>query len=268
MTAWPEVPLGELLTAATRQERVDPLKEYRLLGVRLDGAGPFLRETKTGSRMSATTLYKVEAGDFIYSRLFAWRGAFGLITTELDGCYVSGEFPTFRAIPNRLDLKFLRYWFRLRTTLDVVLADCTGSTPLTRNRFKEEFFRLLAIPLPPLPEQRRIVARIEELAAKVMQTETCRRDSVDAASVVVDAVRAQEFEAFSKNGSVPLEQVAVLERGKFSHRPRNEPRFFGGAHPWIQIGEIEASNKYIRSWTQTLNDDGLAISRSSARAHC
>jgi type I restriction enzyme S subunit len=176
--AWPSVPLGELLCAATRRERVDPLKEYRLLGVRLDGEGPFLRETKTGSQISATTLYKVEAGDFIYSRLFAWRGAFGLIPPELDGCYVSGEFPTFRAVPNRLDLKLLRYWFRLRSTLDVVLADCTGSTPLTRNRFKEEFFLRLKIPLPSLPEQRRIVARIEELAGKVEETINLRHQSI------------------------------------------------------------------------------------------
>src|ERR1017187_5105723 len=47
--------------------------------------------------------------------------------------------------------------------------------------------------------------------------------------------------------------------------PRNEPRFFGGVHPWIQIGEIESSNKYIRAWTQTLNDDGLKISKKFPR---
>lgn len=58
-----------------------------------------------------------------------------------------------------------------------------------------------------------------------------------------------------------LKDLAVLERGKFSHRPRNDPRFFEGNHPWIQISEIESSGKYIRRWTQTLNDDGLNISK-------
>jgi type I restriction enzyme, S subunit len=37
--------------------------------------------------------------------------------------------------------------------------------------------------------------------------------------------------------------------------------FFGGEHPWIQIAEIEASDKYIRRWTETLNNAGLAVSR-------
>jgi type I restriction enzyme S subunit len=52
-----------------------------------------------------------------------------------------------------------------------------------------------------------------------------------------------------------------LQRGRFSHRPRNDPRFFGGSHPWIQIGEIESAGKHITDYTETLNDEGLAISR-------
>ena len=58
-----------------------------------------------------------------------------------------------------------------------------------------------------------------------------------------------------------LSSIAELQRGRFSHRPRNEPRFFGGSHPWIQIGEIESAGKYITDYTETLNDEGLAISR-------
>lgn len=178
MNSWPQVPLGEVLVANERAERVQPLREYRLLGVRLDGQGPFLRETKFGSQVSASTFHRVEAGDFIYSRLFAWRGAFGVIPQEMDGCHVSGEFPTFRPISCKADVEFVRLWFRLGDTLDRVLADCTGSTPLTRNRFKEEFFLRLRIPLPSLPEQRRIVSRIEELAAKVEEAVSLRHQSI------------------------------------------------------------------------------------------
>ena len=37
--------------------------------------------------------------------------------------------------------------------------------------------------------------------------------------------------------------------------------FFGGDHPWIQIAEIEASEKYSKKWRETLNNEGLASSR-------
>src|SRR3989442_3315110 len=149
---WPRIALAQLLRNRSEGETVNPFKEYRLLGVRLDNAGPYLRETKLGTELSASTVYKVRAGDFIYSRLFASRGAFGVVDSEFDGCYVSGEFPTFRADPNRLDPNFLRLWFLLPSTLHSVVAKCTGSTPLTRNRFKEEFFLALDVPLPPVSD--------------------------------------------------------------------------------------------------------------------
>ena len=72
---------------------------------------------------------------------------------------------------------------------------------------------------------------------------------------------ARIFKKLLGSETRPLADAVTLERGKFSHRPRNDPRFFGGDHPWIQIAEIEASNKYIRDWHEALNDDGLAISK-------
>jgi type I restriction enzyme S subunit len=174
-TQWPTVQLGEVLTPVSREETVDAARAYPLLGVRLDGRGPFLRETVSGTETAAKHFSRVAKGDFIYSRLFAWRGAFGVIPEELDGAYVSDEFPTFAATPDCLDSEFLRYWFRLPSTLARVTADCTGSTPLTRNRFKEHFFLALEIPLPPLAEQQRIVARIEELAALIAQARALRQ---------------------------------------------------------------------------------------------
>jgi type I restriction enzyme S subunit len=59
----------------------------------------------------------------------------------------------------------------------------------------------------------------------------------------------------------PLKQLSAIQRGRFSHRPRNEPRFFGGPYPFIQTADIVASRGYIRSHSQTLNDEGRRISR-------
>jgi type I restriction enzyme S subunit len=182
---WPTVKLGNVLTPSSREEAVDATKEYRLLGVRLEGRGPFLREVVSGTQTSATKLFRVEKGDFIYSRLFACRGAFGVISEELDGCYVSSEFPMFLPVPGMVDFDFLRYWFQLPTVIALVDEDCSGSTPLTRNRFKEQFFLALEIPLPPLAEQRRIVARIEELAAKIEEARELRQQAQGEAEVLL-----------------------------------------------------------------------------------
>jgi type I restriction enzyme S subunit len=225
--AWPKVPLAELLTPVSRSETVDALKEYRLLGIRLDGKGPFLRETLAGSSSSATKLFRVADGDFIYSRLFACRGAFGVIGAELDGCYVSSEFPTFRPVADRLDVKFLRLWFRLPTVIAAVDADCSGSTPLTRNRFKENFFLGLKIPLPPLEEQQQMVARIEELAAQIHEARTLRHQAAEEGEALLGRATSRllddggwtikplgEILAGSpRNGLAPRQQVEAGGRG-------------------------------------------------------
>ncbi len=213
---WPKVRLGEVLKPVSRAEPVDISKEYKLIGVRLDGKGAFLREVVNGAATSAKTLYRVATGDFIYSRLFAWRGAFDVIKSDLNGCYVSGEFPTFIPFEKKLDPYFLCYWFRLPKTLDRVNQDCSSSTPLTRNRFKEQFFLELEIPLPPLAEQWRIVARIEELAGQISKARERYRE-VDAeiqAMLFATYKRIVETDVFA-----PMSSVAPLTR-----RPINVDR--------------------------------------------
>lgn len=196
---WPLVPLGNLMRSIARETIVEPTLSYRLLGVRLDGHGPFLRETVLGTESSATRLNQVKTGDFIYSRLFAWRGAFGIIDETLDGCYVSNEFPTFEADRARLDSRFLLYWFQLPSVLRRVEADCTGSTPLTRNRYKEQFFLSLQVPLPPLQEQQRIVTGIESISGRIAEARRLRREvNNDSRSLLVAMAHRADLDDKSK----------------------------------------------------------------------
>jgi type I restriction enzyme S subunit len=61
-----------------------------------------------------------------------------------------------------------------------------------------------------------------------------------------------------------LADIAKIERGKFTHRPRNDPAFYGGRIPFIQTGDITKAalqDGRIRTYSQTLNEKGLAVSR-------
>lgn len=62
-----------------------------------------------------------------------------------------------------------------------------------------------------------------------------------------------------------LDEIAKLERGKFSARPRNDPKFFGGNIPFIQTGDVTKSNGSITSYSQTLNEQGLNVSKLFSR---
>jgi len=54
-----------------------------------------------------------------------------------------------------------------------------------------------------------------------------------------------------------LSDLGDLGRGKSKHRPRNDPRLFGGIYPFVQTGEVKAANRIIRQFSQTLSDFGL-----------
>lgn len=58
-----------------------------------------------------------------------------------------------------------------------------------------------------------------------------------------------------------LANLGDLGRGKSKHRPRNDPMLFGGNYPFIQTGEVKASNRVIREYSQTYNDVGLVQSK-------
>lgn len=60
----------------------------------------------------------------------------------------------------------------------------------------------------------------------------------------------------------PLSELADVDRGKFTHRPRNDPRFYGGSYPFIQTGDIaNSSGGILSTYSQTLNERGITVSR-------
>lgn len=55
--------------------------------------------------------------------------------------------------------------------------------------------------------------------------------------------------------------IAHIERGKFTARPRNDPKYYGGNIPFIQTGDVSNSNGLITAYSQTLNAEGLKVSK-------
>lgn len=58
-----------------------------------------------------------------------------------------------------------------------------------------------------------------------------------------------------------LDQLGSVARGRSRHRPRNDPSLYGGQWPFFQTGDVKAANHYLRTYSQTYNDVGLAQSK-------
>ena len=58
-----------------------------------------------------------------------------------------------------------------------------------------------------------------------------------------------------------LDELGFVGRGKSKHRPRNDPSLYGGKYPFIQTGEVKATDLYIYKYSHTYNEKGLAQSK-------
>ncbi|WP_158839511.1 restriction endonuclease subunit S [Polaribacter sp. L3A8] len=67
----------------------------------------------------------------------------------------------------------------------------------------------------------------------------------------------------TSNPVFKLSEVVNMKRGRFGHRPRNDPKFYNGKYPFIQTGDIVKASKKGGQipYSQTLNELGLKTSR-------
>lgn len=153
---WTSTLLGDVTSQIQDIVKVIPNEEYPLLGVKWYAEGPFLREVVTSENSKAARFYRVQSGQFIYNRLFAWKGSFGLVGDDLAGSYVSNEFPLFDCDRSRLLPEFLNLHFKQQSVWSYVERVSTGTTA-SRSRWKESQFKDYELVLPTLAEQSRIV---------------------------------------------------------------------------------------------------------------
>ena len=125
--------------------------------------------------------------------------------------------------------------------------------------------RKLKIPLPPLAEQRRIASILD-------QADELRQKRQQAIEKLDQLLQATFIDMFGDPVSNPkgwdlgrLGDLGTLDRGISKHRPRGAPELLGGIHPLIQTGDVARSQGYIRTFTSTYSDLGLAQSKKWAK---
>ncbi|MBF0407757.1 MAG: restriction endonuclease subunit S [Candidatus Riflebacteria bacterium] len=153
----------------------------------------------------------------------------------------------------------------------------------TRAKLNQRALRSITISLPKYePEQAKIAEVLSTVDRAIEQTEEmiAKQKRVKAGLMQnlltrgIDEqgnLRSGETHKFKDSplGRIPeeweiktLSELAVVERGKFTHRPRNDPRFYDGDFPFIQTGDVSLNiGRFITSFSQTLNKAGTKVSK-------
>jgi type I restriction enzyme S subunit len=208
--AWRMVPLSEVATPVSRSVTVEPGQAYRTLGVKWWGQGAYERETIDGSQTAAKTLSLVKKDDLIINKIWVRHGSTAVVDEKVDGCYGSSEFPTFELNRQRIRPGWIHWQTKTRGfwhECDVLSRGTSG-----KNRIKPELFLTIQIPLPPLEEQRWIVARIEELAAKITEARTVHCETVTGVTALVSSLANDVFSGNSWS-HIPLGDISDIRSG-------------------------------------------------------
>ena len=104
---------------------------------------------------------------------------------------------------------------------------------VVKTGIKENFSFLLQIPLPPLEEQQRIVARIESLTAKIEEARVLRKQAVEEAEAIVPAVMHGKFNF--DGAETTVRDFATVQGGfAFASDSYDEK----GTHQIVRIGNV------------------------------
>ena len=134
-----------------------------------------------------------------------------------------------------LDLKYLLYYFRYFETQ--LSAKGTGTTFKAIN---QKLIKNLEIPIPPLNEQSRIVAHIEELFSELDKAVDTLKTTKEQLEVYRQAVLKDAFSYLPE--TVEMDKIADMIDPQPSHR--TPPEYDNGI-PYIGIGDIDYQNKKI-----------------------
>jgi type I restriction enzyme S subunit len=253
--SWPLVPLGDVLTQYHDFIDTPEARLYPKLSVKLYGRGVVLDAPADGATLRMKRHQIARAGQVILSEIWGKKGAIGFVPPEGDGALCTSHFFLFNVRPDKVGPRYLQAIFTANYLQEQLDAEARGTTGYAAVRPKQ----LLSahIPVPPLHEQRRIVARIDALAAKIEEARGLRQQALrEAKAILCSAVSGIDERL---RGSFPLAQVqdlALQTKGSLRSGPFGSAllhsEFVRHGIPAVGIQDVE-ENRFVltRRWNVT-----------------
>ncbi|MCD9608351.1 restriction endonuclease subunit S [Raoultella planticola] len=221
----------------------------------------------------------VEPNDLVMNKMKAWQGSIAI--SEYEGI-VSPAYFVYK--PNNIlfELAHPRYVHYLLRNPIYVTQYLSRSKGIRVNQWDldPDEFRNIELLLPDKTEQEKIYSFLDHETAKIDNLIEKQQQLIE---LLKEKRQAVISHAVTKglNPDVPMKDSCVewlgdvpehwslksyryaclIYRGKFGHRPRNDPSLYDGDYPFIQTGDVARASKYIETYSQTLNEKGKAVSQ-------
>ncbi|MGA2178066.1 MAG: restriction endonuclease subunit S [Verrucomicrobiota bacterium] len=197
--------------------------------LRVDGS------TKTG-------MILVRPGDLVVSGINAAKGAIAIYDANAVAPVAATiHYGAYEINHQRADVRFLWWMLRSHFFQDLLLEFVPGGI---KTELKAKRLLPVPVPLPPLAEQRRVVARIEELAAQIHEARTLRHQATE------------EAEALSRSGAEAVFQKVRTKLGTkilgdvcstITDGDHNTPQFSDEGARFIFVGNVSSGRLHFEN---------------------
>jgi type I restriction enzyme S subunit len=267
--SWVTASLSELSLVFTDGDWIES-KDQSPSGIRLIqtgnvGIGEFKDRGEKARYISPDTFRRLRceeifAGDCLISRLPDPVGRACIIPASNERLITAVDCTIVRFDPKKLIPEFFKYFSQSAAYLAEVDAACTGAT---RKRISRSRLGDIRVPLPTLAEQNRIVAILDEAFDGI---DTAVANTEKNLANARDLLESRLRHTFDQRGQgwteKTLHEVSLeFGRGKSKHRPRNDPKLYGGPYPFIQTGDVRNCDHVILESSQSYSVTGLAQSK-------
>lgn len=177
---------------------------------------------------------EIRAGDVLVSTVRPNLNAVAMVPEELDGNIASTGFCVLRPSEETILGRFLFYYCRTGAFVNALVANVRGAQ---YPAVSDSDIKAVDIPLPPLPEQRRIV----EILDQADRLRRLRAEADAGAERILPALFIQMFGSPASWAIHPqAEPLGRLVKVISGATPsKNEGRFWGGEVPWVSPKDMK-----------------------------
>ncbi|MCE9923912.1 restriction endonuclease subunit S [Aeromonas media] len=275
---WLTIPVGRLFSRIKRtgHSEKELLSVYRDYGVIPKSS----RDDNNNKESDDLAPYQlVRPNDLVMNKMKAWQGSIAI--SEYEGI-VSPAYFVYEPSNKLFELAHPRYVHYLLRNPIYITQYMSRSKGIRVNQWDldPDEFKLIELLLPSKQEQSKIfefldyeTSQIDRLIAqqqRLIELLKEKRQAVISHAVTkgLNPNAPMKDSGVEWLGQVPEHWVVKqyryatqLFRGKFGHRPRNDPALYDGPYPFIQTGDIARTGKFITEYSQTLNDAGRQVSQ-------
>ena len=185
-----------------------------------------------------------------------------IVFDKEEGDFSFSNFTSVIRISNKntVDFNYLHRFLFFSYISGATETMQSHSTGIRNLKFDD--YKAIQIPLPPLPEQKRIVAILDEAFAAITQAKANAEQNLKNAKELFESYLQSVFENKGEGWEErTLGEVCKVERGS---SPRPIDKYFTNEDDgvnWIKIGDTKGVDRYIYTTKQKITKEGALKSR-------